>query len=75
MKDTKSSEALQSYEKRDLGGYDFISLLIDGKYMAKEQIVIALGITTGGDKLLLGFIQTTTSKCQSSKRFTEKFIR
>ena len=49
-----SASALKEFEKRDLGRYDFIGLLIDGKYLVKEQIVICLGITMSGEKLLLG---------------------
>ena len=62
-----SSEALEKYEKRDLGKYDFVGLLIDGKYLAKEQIVICMGITIHGDKLLLGFIQTTSENTKAVK--------
>lgn len=37
-----SSKELEAYEKRDLSHYDFTALLIDGKYLSREQIVIAL---------------------------------
>lgn len=70
----KSSEALEKYEKRDLGKYDFVGIMIDGKYLAKEQIVIALGITTGGDKLLLGFIQTTTENAKAVKGLLKNLL-
>jgi len=64
---SESSKALETYESRDLGHYDFIGLMIDGKYLAKEQIVIAMGITLSGDKLLLGFIQTTSENSNAVK--------
>jgi hypothetical protein len=41
----ESSKALLEFERRDLGKYDFIGLVIDGKYLQKEQVVIALGVT------------------------------
>jgi transposase-like protein len=63
----ESSKELLAYEKRDLSHYDFTALLIDGKYLSNEQIVIAMGITITGDKLLLGFIQTTTENSRAVK--------
>lgn len=70
----ESSEALETYERRDLGSYDFIAIMIDGKYLAKEQIVIALGITSSGDKLLLGFIQTTTENSKAVKGLLKNLL-
>jgi len=70
----ESSEALESYEKRDLGSYDFVAIMIDGKYLAQEQIVIALGITASGDKLLLGFIQTTTENAKAVKGLLKNLL-
>lgn len=61
----QSSESLSEYENRDLGKYDFIGLMIDGKYLSKEQIVICLGITAGGDKFVLGFIQTSSENSEA----------
>lgn len=63
----ESSKELEAYEKRDLSKYDFTALLIDGKYLSREQIVIAMGITITGDKLLLGFIESTTENSRAVK--------
>ncbi len=52
----ESEKVLKEFESRDLSSYDFVGLVIDGKYLQKEQVVIALGITISGDKLPLGFI-------------------
>lgn len=35
----ESEKALKLFEERDLGNYDFIGLIIDGKYLQKEQVV------------------------------------
>ena len=35
-------------------------MFIDGKYLAKEQIIIVLGVTIKGDKIPIGFIQSTS---------------
>ena len=63
----ESSKELKAYEQRDLGKYDFTALMIDGKYLSREQIIIAMGITTGGDKLLLGFVESTTENSRAVK--------
>ncbi len=70
----ESSKELKDYESRDLGRYDFVSLLIDGKYLSKEQIVICMGITITGDKLLLGFIETTTENSKSVKGLLKNLL-
>ncbi len=69
-----STSALKEFEKRDLGRYDFVGLLIDGKYLVKEQIVICLGITMSGEKLLLGFIETTTENSKSVKELLKNLL-
>jgi len=63
----ESTKALEEFEKRDLGFYDFVALVIDGKYLSKQNIVIALGITIRGEKIPLGFIQTTTENSKAVK--------
>lgn len=55
-----SAEVLKEFEERSLADTRFIALVIDGKYLAKQQMVICLGITEDGRKQALGFIQTTT---------------
>lgn len=54
----QSSRKLEAFENRDLSDYDFVSLFIDGKYLAKEQIIIVLGVTIQGDKIPIGFVQS-----------------
>lgn len=71
----ESTKALEEFEKRDLGLYDFIALVIDGKYLSKENTVIALGITISGEKIPLGFIQTTTENSKAVKGLLKDLIR
>jgi len=70
-----STRALEEFEERDLGEYDFIGLAIDGKYLRKHQIVIALGITIDGIKIPLGFIETTTENHLSVKGLLSDLIK
>jgi transposase-like protein len=70
----ESTEALESWEKRDLGNYDFLALMIDGKYLSREQIVLCLGITTSGEKLIVGFIQTVSENTEAVKGLLRNLI-
>lgn len=56
----ESSKRLEHFNGRNFDDHTFVALFIDGKYLAKQQIIIALGITEQGVKILLGLLQTTT---------------
>jgi putative transposase len=70
----ESRRALEEFEKRDLGLYDFVAVILDGKYLARENIVIALGITITGVKMPLGFIQTTSENSKAVKGLLKNLI-
>ncbi|MDF1613328.1 IS256 family transposase [Stygiobacter electus] len=70
----ESKKLLEEFEKRDLGIYDFAALIIDGKYLSHDNIVIALGVTMTGVKVPLGFIQTTTENSQAVKGLLKNLI-
>jgi len=50
-------KALETLESRSLKDNDIIALILDGKYLAKHQMVICLGVDTDGRKIPLGFSQ------------------
>jgi len=60
-----SAEVWKEFEERSLKETSFIALIIDGKYLAKQQMVICLGVTEDGRKQPLGFIQTTTENADA----------
>lgn len=55
-----SARQLRTLQERPLTGYDLVALVLDGKTFAEDAMVIALGITLRGEKVLLGFVQTAT---------------
>ncbi len=55
-----SAKKLREFLERDLTSHDIVAIFVDGKTFAENEIVIALGITIGGDKILLGFVETNT---------------
>jgi putative transposase len=56
----RTEEKLKEFESRSLEHLQVIALFIDGKYLSKEQIIICMGVTLEGEKIPLGFVQTTT---------------
>jgi len=65
----RSRKALEEFEQRKLD-QDFVAIFIDGKELAKQQMVIALGVTSNGHKIPIGVVQTTT---ENSKSISELF--
>lgn len=53
-----SARKLRAFLERRLDRYDVVALLLDGKSFAEDEMVLALGVTLTGEKVLLGFVQT-----------------
>jgi putative transposase len=66
-----SAKQLQALQERRLDGYDLVALLLDGKTFAQDSMVVALGITLTGEKVILGFVQTATE----NERVCSAFLR
>lgn len=49
-----STAALKTFNERDLSEMSFVALFIDGKYLAKQQMVIVMGVTDKGVKVPIG---------------------
>ena len=64
-----SARKLKEFMERDLGGQDIVAIFIDGKCFAENEIVIALGITIEGEKVLLGFVETSTENHMVCRQF------
>lgn len=60
----RSTQELEEFEKRKLER-DFVGLFIDGKALAKEQMIIALGVDMTGEKVPLGIVQASSENAQS----------
>lgn len=66
-----SARALRQLQERRHDDVEWIALVLDGKTFAKDQLVIALGVTVSGDKRILGVVQTATE----NKRVCAAFLR
>jgi putative transposase len=61
----RADERLRQFESRRFDDMRFVGLFVDGKYLAGEQIILALGVTEQGFKHPLGFIQTSSENSLS----------
>jgi putative transposase len=56
-----SGKKLAQMNERDLSSYDIVAMFLDGKHFSTDhEIVVALGITLSGEKVILGMIETST---------------
>ena len=57
---TSSAKQLEKLMERDLSQQDFVALFMDGKTFAEDEMIIALGVTLSGEKVIMGLVQTAT---------------
>jgi transposase-like protein len=67
-------EKLQDLQERPLGGYDFVALVMDGKVFGDDELIMALGVTMGGEKIPLGFVQSGAENSRVVKAFLNGLI-
>lgn len=69
-----SARKLQQFTERRLDRYDFVVLFLDGKAFAEDELVLALGITMKGEKIILGFVQTATENEAVCTAFLQQLV-
>jgi len=69
-----SARKLRAFLERRLDRYAIVALLLDGKTFAEDEMVIALGVTLTGEKVLLGFVQTATENEQVCAAFLRELV-
>ena len=69
-----SSEALEKFSNRDISSEDIVSIIIDGKHLYREQIILCVGINIRGEKIILDFIQSATENSRSIKEMLKRLI-
>lgn len=69
-----SSKKLQELMERRLEGYDFIGIVMDGKRFGEDGIIMAVGVTITGEKMILGIIQSSTENHIVCKEFLKRLI-
>jgi len=69
-----SAEELKKFREKDLSAYDIAVIFLDGKTFAEDTMVIALGITISGEKVILGFVQTETENKKVISQFLSSLV-
>ncbi|MCK4237350.1 MAG: transposase [Candidatus Krumholzibacteria bacterium] len=69
-----SAEELRRFREKDLSAYDIAVIFLDGKTFAEDTMVIALGVTMNGEKVVLGFVQTQTENKRVISQFLSSLI-
>ena len=59
---------------RSLSRYDFVAIFIDGKRFAEEGIVVSMGITVEGEKVILGLAQMNTENHRCVGEFFDNLL-
>ena len=54
------AQRLRELSERELSAYEVVAMFLDGKTFAEDTLVIALGVTRMGEKVVLGFVQAGT---------------
>lgn len=69
-----SEQALKEFETRRLDEHEIVAIFIDGKHLAAQQIIVALGITSDGRKIPLGLVQMASENSESIGAFFDDLI-
>lgn len=69
-----SGKRLKEILNRSLKGKDIIAIFIDGKHFAGNEIIIAVGVTLEGEKIVLGFIESSTENHRVCKEFIQGLV-
>jgi transposase-like protein len=70
-----SAKKLAALNERSLAAYDIVAIFLDGKHFSTDhEIVLALGITLSGEKVILGIIETSTENYVVCRDFIRRLI-
>lgn len=74
-----SKQSLEELNDRDLSGYDFVAIMIDGIGFGDRMVIAAIGLTTGGEKIVLGIREGETENsdvcCDLLRSFIDRGLR
>src|SRR5262245_36637219 len=69
-----TAKKLEAFLRRDLGGQDIVAIFMDGKRLAETDMILALGVTLEGKKIILGFIEANTENYTVCKDFINDLV-
>jgi len=69
-----AEDSLKNLNARNLSEYDFICIFIDGKRYAEDGLLVAMGVTIEGYKIMLGIEQSHSENSTVINQFFDKLI-
>lgn len=69
-----SAEKLNQLQTRSLARYDIIAIFIDAKRYAEDGIMVALGVTIDGEKIILGIEQIHNENSRAITQWLNNLI-
>lgn len=69
-----SAAKLQALMERDLSGQDVVALFLDGKSFGDDEMVIAVGVTMEGKKVVLGMVETASENTVVCRAFLKSLV-
>jgi transposase-like protein len=69
-----SAEKLRQLQTRSLAQYDIIAIFIDAKRYAEDGIMVALGVTIDGKKIILGIEQIHSENARAITQWLNNII-
>lgn len=69
-----SKQALDELNGRNLSGHEWVAIMIDGIEFATRHVIVAIGITTKGRKLVLGLREGDTENSEVVKDLIQNLI-
>jgi transposase-like protein len=69
-----STDTLKALQERSLTEHDFVALFIDAKRYAQDGVMVALGVTIEGRKIVLGIEQTHSENGNAISQWLNRLI-
>lgn len=69
-----TTKKLKQFMDRRLDEPDVVAIIIDGKSFKDDEMIIALGVTMEGKKILLGFTQAGTENASVCREFLQGLL-
>lgn len=70
-----SAKKLAALNERSLSTYDIVAIFLDGKHFSTDhEIIVALGVTITGEKVILGIVETSTENYVVCRDFVRSLL-
>lgn len=70
-----SARQLKELQTRSLTKHDIVALFVDGKRYAKDGVMVAMGITMDGEKIILGIEQVHSENGNAIGQWFDRLIK